>query len=1059
MKKLSKIGSILLAGYLLFWVLSLPGQNEQKTAVTTTSQRSPFAQSNPDNQTENAQIVVGDPVIPTLSQPARDLPLTEIEIFLDREINPRLNLNGNPIAPSDSGLPNGRDSLLEQQANAAPYAPNAFLTPILNFTAQDYTFVNPPDTVGDVGPNHYVHMINTGGGSSVVIYNKSGGVLAGPFNLNSLGSGSCATGLGDPVVLYDQAANRWLLTEFSGSGNVLCVYVSTTPDPTGTYYNYAFTTPNFPDYPKYGIWSDAYYVSSNENSPAVYALDRTKMIAGQAATSLRFTATTLSGFDFQALTPSNWEGSTPPPAGAPNYFMRHRDTEVHGPTGYPSEDFLEIWAFHADFITPANATFSQIASVSVAEFDSSLCGLTSFYCFPQLGSATTLDPLREVVMFPLTYRNFGSYQALVGNLVTDVDGTDHGGVRWFELRKVGAGAWTLYQQGTLAPDAHSRWMGSIGMDGSGNIAVGYSVSSSSMYPSIRYAGRLASDPLGTLPYVEGSMIAGTSANGSNRWGDYSAMGLDPADDCTFWYTNMFAEGGNWNTRVASFKFDQCGTADFTLTAVPDSQAICVGTDATYDITIGQVQSFPDPVTLSASGFPGGTTANFSVNPVTPPGSSQLTIGNTAVASSGSYTIEISGIAPTSTHTTTVALDVFTGLPGTAVLQTPANAAINVSSQPTFTWTGSAASYIIEIATDAGFTNIIDSATTSATTYTTGLTLNTSSLYYWRVRASNACGDGANSSIFRFTTQAAAGDCGPGSSPNILASEGFESGAGGWTHSGTGDTWTLSTARPHTGSYSFKATNPASVSDQRLVSPPIILPTGESPLSLQFWNHQTIERGTSICYDGAVLEISTNGGSTWTDLEPSLLTDPYDMTVSSSYSNPLAGRKAWCGDPQDWLNSIVSLDDYAGQTVQFRFRLGSDTSVGREGWYIDDVKVQSCSPSVGYDAAFDPATSQYGLPGQQSVHELILRNTGVGDDAYDLLLSDYIWPTTLLTTSPITLTAGMSATVSVAVTVPEHVSGQDSFILTAVSHASPGLAPTVTTFTELLQIYLPYVMGN
>lgn len=511
-------------------------------------------------------LTVGEPVTPTLTGALRDLPLSQVEFFLDREINPRLNLKVDVFRSGRQGLPGGVDPLLDLQANAPEATDQGFLTPLLNFNAQDYTSVNPPDTVGDVGPNHYVHMVNAGGGADVVIYDKNGVVLTGPSRLDSLGSGSCAGGYGDPIVLYDQLADRWLLSEFASSGNHLCVYISQTSDPTGSYYAYDFTTPNFPDYPKYAVWPDAYYVSSNEYSPAVYALDRKRMLQGLSATSQRFTGPDLAGFGFQAYTPSDLDGATPPPTGAPNYFMRHRDDEAHNVSANPNRDYLEIWEFHVDWNNASNSKFSGPLNIPVSEFDSDLCGLTSFYCFPQKGSSTTLDPLREVIMWRLQYRNFGDYQVLVGNLVTDVDGTNRGGIRWFELRKT-TGNWTLYQEGTYAPAGASRWMGSSAMDGGGNIAVGYNVSSSTMYPSMRYAGRLAGDPLGTLPQGEGSIVDGTSANGSNRWGDYSAMSVDPADDCTFWHTNMFSENGHWNTQVATFRFNSCCAMPGVVTGV------------------------------------------------------------------------------------------------------------------------------------------------------------------------------------------------------------------------------------------------------------------------------------------------------------------------------------------------------------------------------------------------------------------------------------------------------------------------------------------------------------
>jgi hypothetical protein len=236
-----------------------------------------------------------------------------------------------PAAPSP-------DSLLALQASAAPGEDSTFGTPERNFEGTPFTGVRPPDTIGDVGLNHYIQIVNGSGGTPVTVYDKSGTLVAGPFPLDSLwsGGGNCSSGHGDPIVLYDRLADRWLLSEFADVGNHLCVYVSQTPDPvSGGWYGYDFPTPDFPDYPKYAVWPDAYYVSSNEYSPAAYALDRNQMLAGGAATSQRFIASSLAGFPFQALTPSDLDGPTPPPAGSPNYFMRHRELGFPGNMGVP----------------------------------------------------------------------------------------------------------------------------------------------------------------------------------------------------------------------------------------------------------------------------------------------------------------------------------------------------------------------------------------------------------------------------------------------------------------------------------------------------------------------------------------------------------------------------------------------------------------------------------------------------------------------------------------------------------------------------------------------------
>jgi hypothetical protein len=407
-------------------------------------------------------------------------------------------------------------------------------------------------------------MVNGSSGATFRVHNKSGGVISGPTNLDSLGAGNCATGLGDPIVLFDELANRWLLSEFSSSGNRLCVYISKTQNPvSGGWWVYDFQAPEFPDYPKYGIWSNAYLVTSNEPSgPGIYALDRQKMLSGQAATFQRFTAApSLAGFSFQALTPADHDGERAPPIGAPGIVMRHNDDEAHSPgNNNPSADFLELWTLQPDFVTPANTVFSGPTRIAIAEFDSDLCGLTSFFCFPQLGTTTTLDPLREVIMYRLQYRRFATHESLVGNFVTDVNGNNRGGIRWFELRRSSpAVAWTVYQQGTHSTDASHRWMGSIALDAANNLALGYSLSSSSLTPSIRYVGRRSGDPLGTLPQTETILQSGAgSQTNTTRWGDYAALSVDPQANCTFWFTTEYLSSTNtWATRIGAFSFPAC----------------------------------------------------------------------------------------------------------------------------------------------------------------------------------------------------------------------------------------------------------------------------------------------------------------------------------------------------------------------------------------------------------------------------------------------------------------------------------------------------------------------
>ena len=478
------------------------------------------------------------------------------------------------------------------------------------------------------------------------------------------------------------------------------------------------------------------------------------------------------------------------------------------------------------------------------------------------------------------------------------------------------------------------------------------------------------------------MITGTgSQTGSQRWGDYTSINIDPIDDCTFWYVNQYipvTSSVGWRLRIGAFKFDECGTPDFYLVSVPDAVPICAGSPAAYDLTVGSIAGFTNPVTLSASGYPAGTSTSFSANPVAPPGSSTLTIGNTASAVAGNYLITVSGAATGSSgHSIDLTLDVYDDLPGIVTLVAPANGALNVPLQPTYSWNAApqAASYLLEVDDDPGFGSpIIAQGGIPGTSVTPATSLASNTTYYWRVTADNLCGTGVPSMAYSFSTEALPGDCGMGTVPVIAFTDDFESGAPGWTHSGTGDSWALSTARSYSPANSFHANDPATSSDQRLVSPPVVLPVGSSPLTLQFWNWQLMEDRTGGCYDGGLVEISTDDGATWTHLPNALmLTDPYDGPVTG-----LGNLDGWCDDlgapSTQWKKAVVDIDAYAGQTARFRFRLGSDTSVSREGWYIDDVLVQSCEAVADFSLSATPGSYEI-CPGDNAQYTVSVGSSG------------------------------------------------------------------------------------
>jgi hypothetical protein len=517
----------------------------------------------------------------------------------------------------------------------------------------------PPDTEGTVGATQYVQWVNT----SFAIFDKStGALIAGPTAGNTLWSGfggGCQTNNdGDPIVLYDKLAQRWVFSQFSVSTTpyLQCIAVSTTSDATGTYNRYSFQYSNFDDYPKMSVWPDAYYETFNMFAGGTTfvgadacAYNRSAMLTGTAATQVCFQQGTSVG----GLLPSDVDGTTAPPAGSPNYML------------YFGTNNLNLFKFHVDFTTPSNSTFTGPTVINVAAF-SPLCGGGT--CVPQPSTTQQLDSLADRLMYRLAYRNFGSHESLVVN--HSVVAGSGGGIRWYEIQNP-SGTPVVAQQSTFAPDSNYRWMGSVAMDQAGDLAVGYSVSSSSISPSVRFAGRVPTDPASTLE-SEVNIVSGSgSQTGSlSRWGDYSAMQIDPVDDCTFWFTEEYMKttgSFNWNTRIANFKFPNCGTTatpDFTIGASPSSVTVNQGSNGTSTITITSLNGFNSATTLSASGLPSGVTAAFSANPVTPPANgsatSTLTLTASATATTGAATVTITGTSGSTTHTTTINLTVNTG---------------------------------------------------------------------------------------------------------------------------------------------------------------------------------------------------------------------------------------------------------------------------------------------------------------------------------------------------------------------------------------------------------------
>ncbi len=498
--------------------------------------------------------VVVPPLAHDISSPLRDIvAAAPAEVPAGQRIIP-LRRPPQPVPPTVTG-----DAALQGFA-----LPLVGTTPGLNFDGTGADGVAPPDTNGSVGSTQYVQTVNT----EYAVYDKSGNLLLGPTPIHNIWSGfsgNCSSGDGgDPNVLFDKAAQRWVVGQINSADNAYCMAVSTTADATGSYARYEFSFgSNLPDYPKLGVWSDAYYFSANTFVSGVLfagadpcAFDRANMLNGGAANMICLQ----QGSGVASLLPSDIDGSTAPPAGEPDFYLT-----------FVAPNTLNLYKFHVDFATPSNSTFTGPTAITVASFSEACGGGT---CIPQTGTTQQLDSLADRLMFRLAYRNFSDHEALVVN--HSVTAGSSVGVRWYEIRNPN-GTPDLFQQGTFAPDATYRWMGSIGMDQAGDIAVGYSASSSSIHPAIRYTGRVPSDPSGALE-TENSIIEGTGSQtgGLSRWGDYSGISIDPVDDCTFYYTTEYLKANgsfNWSTRIASFKFTNCGgppppppSAPFSLTA-------------------------------------------------------------------------------------------------------------------------------------------------------------------------------------------------------------------------------------------------------------------------------------------------------------------------------------------------------------------------------------------------------------------------------------------------------------------------------------------------------------
>lgn len=606
-----------------------------------------------------------------VSDPVRDLPTSRVSDKAQaesQEVNEQ-NRYETKTATDAAARKGSFDGALQPTKPIESDTPS---TPSLTFdgvaAADNVPFIGgtvaPSDENLDVGPNDVIQTTNL----LFRIWDKNGNPKTSPKLISSLFSklgGQCSIAdRGDPVVLYDRMADRWFLTQFAfATKNAApfhqCVAVSQGPDPLGAYFTYDFVTPgnNFPDYGKFGVWPDGYYMTVNQfsepgdifNGVGMYALDRKKMLVGDPTAAFIYFDRNLTSFPegYNSTLPSDQDGLQAPPPGVPNTFIYLISDEFES-SPY-NKDALRLFDFHADFTTPANSTFTERAEspLLVAPFDPrSPSGRADVKEPPPATTADALDSIQYHLMHRLQYRNRGGIETLVASTPVNVSGLApttianyQAGVRYFQLqRSTPGGPFLLYDNATFSPDAGNpatgvnRWLPSAAIDHQGNLAVSYSASSTSVFPSIWYAGR-DFNALGGLT-GETHLFDGTAVQtgSSNRWGDYQSLQVDPSDDCTFWTTNQYYNvnsGFNWRTRIGRFKFPTCsappqGTISGIITACDSGVPI---SNAMVTLSNGFSGTSKADGTYSIKAAPGtyAVTVTDSTRSCTPSASSTVTV--------------------------------------------------------------------------------------------------------------------------------------------------------------------------------------------------------------------------------------------------------------------------------------------------------------------------------------------------------------------------------------------------------------------------------------------------
>ncbi|MDY8136486.1 fibronectin type III domain-containing protein [Aquimarina sp. 2201CG5-10] len=860
-------------------------------------------------------------VIPALSKMDNIISAKGLE-----HVAPPKRRGTNTVVPG-KGLPLNGDPLMTQQKSVNQ---RAAIAPTASFDAHIGTVLN--DATGAIGPNHYVYAFNSGFG----ILDRSGNVLLPEASLGTIFPGET---LGDPVVVYDNYADRFIIMEFSNTPNGFLIAVGQGPDPVNDgWFTYRFNTGSFPDYEKLSIWSDGYYITANkdQNNPTsndvVFAVERDKMLIGDAnAQLIGFPLPGASTNGFYSPGGSHSTGPNLPPVGVGHSILYLQDDSWSG----VSQDHIKVWTTDVDWVTPANSTISQPQEVVTTPFDSVFDG-GSFQNLDEPGNGPDIDALQATMMYMTNYRRFGTHNSIVLNFVVDLDGTDSlAGIRWYELRQTSDGQpWTIHQEGTyVQPDGLSAFCGSIAQDSQGNIGLAYTVVSTSVFTSLRYTGRLSTDPLGTMTLAEEVSADGDSQNnrGDGRYGDYGQMTIDPLDDLTFWHISEYMKGPSPNVRrshVVAFKLGSAvpdteapttpanlaasSTTENSTTLTWDASTDNVGVTG-YDVyQDGAVVGTATATTFDVTGLTANTSYDFFVR-------AKDAAGNESAASA---TITVTTLAP-----------------DTQAPTAPANLAASgtTDKQTTLNWDASTDNVgVTEY--DVSQDGVVVATVTETMATITGLTQLTT--YTFSVTAKDAAGNvsAASNSIDVTTLESTTG---PGCLDGLTApySESFESGLGAWTQDANDD---LDWTRDSNGTPS-RNTGPSSGADgsfymyveasgngtgypnkRAILNSPCFDLNDATSAVITFQFHMFGANN----FGSLDLEASNDEGATWTSI----------WSRSGNQGN-------------SWQTASIDLAAYLGSGLQLRFnRLTGGT--WRADAAIDDVQVSADGGTGGNCAASD-----------------------------------------------------------------------------------------------------------